>query len=405
MEKQVDNNLTEEDQDFVDIPSEEVTNATFEEGNELVDMAVVQGNTDEENDQDAYLDGNESNTEDTENSDSEANDSEDRISVKYGRKSRSRSRSKYGSRRKRRGSESRSSHSGSRSSDGKRRKIKKCNKRRTRSINPEDKKKIIDKTYSMLRGLMQESGLLKEKRDLPTVYEDQEISGSKGKGGIKPQVEKSETTIYRDAIPRCNRFSSSSEDGRNTSRDITNQDGSEDEEIVFKILVRNINNEVIDVTRFDPGVEGRDQRRSGSQEVDDNPPMSNAMMQRQQADRIVREAEAGKARIFDVTGEQQVYENENVLLNNAFLHALSVDKSYQLIGGHLTDSVKRKICDGEYTDYGKLLPRDKVRQEEDDRVEILNKGGKMILAPFSGRDSVTHCQNGNKHLGFIPMFT
>ena len=89
LEKQVDNNLTEEDQDFVDIPSEEVTNATFEEGNELVDMAVVQGNTDEENDQDAYLDGNESNTEDTENSDSEANDSEDRISVKYGRKSRS----------------------------------------------------------------------------------------------------------------------------------------------------------------------------------------------------------------------------------------------------------------------------------------------------------------------------
>ena len=80
------------------------------------------------------------------------------------------------------------------------------------------------------------------------------------------------------------------------------------------------------------------------------------------ADQIIRDAEAAKARIFEVQG------------NNSHLSAI-LDENYLAIGSHVEESLRKKIGVGEYVDFAKLMPKDKVNNEEDNRMEMVNKGG------------------------------
>ena len=55
-----------------------------------------------------------------------------------------------------------------------------------------------------------------------------------------------------------------------------------------------------------------------------------------------------------------------------------IDDDYMAVGTHLDEQTKAKIELGEYVDLAKLLPRDKIKDEEDHQMEIINKGGQTF---------------------------
>ena len=100
----------------------------------------------------------------------------------------------------------------------------------------------------------------------------------------------------------------------------------------------------------------------------------------EQADRLVREAEHSKARMLDIPGT-----DDNVIANNrALLHSVIIDEGYLQVAAHVDDSLHMKIQNFEYVDFVKLLPQEKIVQEEDNRLTFINKGGGVpYLVPAS----------------------
>ena len=95
-----------------------------------------------------------------------------------------------------------------------------------------------------------------------------------------------------------------------------------------------------------------------------------------QAGKIVEEAERGKAKMFEVPGK---------------INISQIDEDYQMINAHVEDGLKRKILALEYIDLAKLLVKNKrySREDEGQRLEIINKNGQSFLSPVSDRDSLS----------------
>ena len=60
-----------------------------------------------------------------------------------------------------------------------------------------------------------------------------------------------------------------------------------------------------------------------------------------------------------------------------------MDEDYLVIGGHIDETMQGKIIRGEYIDFGKLLPRDKIIVEEDGKMELVIKNGRTFWVPVS----------------------
>ena len=90
--------------------------------------------------------------------------------------------------------------------------------------------------------------------------------------------------------------------------------------------------------------------------------------------RIVRDAKVAKAKIFNSTGEHA---------GNMIENAVLIDQDYLLVGNHVDESTQDKIVRGDYVDFGKLLPKDKVLAEEDGRMELIFKKGKSYWTPVT----------------------
>ena len=113
-------------------------------------------------------------------------------------------------------------------------------------------------------------------------------------------------------------------------------------------------------------------------------------------DQFTREAEAAKANVHALPGMNKSRCDQRLdaldkfasclKLSKTFLHSAMVDESYQMVGAHLDESLKRKIIKHEYVDLVRLLPRDRVRSETDNQLEMVNRGGKTYWVPYSDRD-------------------
>ena len=87
----------------------------------------------------------------------------------------------------------------------------------------------------------------------------------------------------------------------------------------------------------------------------------NEMTPKQQADKFIREAESAKARILGTQGKtEQTFD-----LNKKFVHSAMVDEDYLLVASHVDSVTYNKIVQGEYVDFAKLIPKDKILQEDD----------------------------------------
>ena len=95
-------------------------------------------------------------------------------------------------------------------------------------------------------------------------------------------------------------------------------------------------------------------------------------------DQIIREAEQSRVRMYEVPGETALTQN-NVIFN-------SVDDDYMMVAVHLDLATEKKIAQGEFVDFSKLIPRDKVMSDTDHWMELVSKGGMTYFVPVSERE-------------------
>ena len=95
------------------------------------------------------------------------------------------------------------------------------------------------------------------------------------------------------------------------------------------------------------------------------------------ADDMIQEAERAKANIFPQQGES----------NRFSPPVFKIDQDYMAVEAHLDEGIKRKIVQGEYVDFGRLIPNDRVVAEEDNRMELIVKNGKVFWSPVASMES------------------
>ena len=133
------------------------------------------------------------------------------------------------------------------------------------------------------------------------------------------------------------------------------------------------------------------------------------------AEQMIWEAEASRARIYKVPGKPMDIQNEvGYEINNMQplagrfpvtpirnpVHAALLDEDYLLVGNYIDKSIRKKIGNGEYVDYSKLLPKDRTTSEEDNRMEMVNKGGMSYWVPVSDREGVSISSYGKWEQAF-----
>ena len=99
--------------------------------------------------------------------------------------------------------------------------------------------------------------------------------------------------------------------------------------------------------------------------------------------KLVIEAEKVKARIFPKTGNVPSIKN--------YHSTVMMDEEYLVIGGHIDETMQQKLIKGEYVDFRKLLPRDKmISSEEEGHLELVIRNGKTFWLPVSESISISN---------------
>ena len=195
----------------------------------------------------------------------------------------------------------------------------------------------------------------------------------------------SETTVYQDAV--CPKRGSSSTEELNNTSDKSLMEISPDKvnTILSQLRGNSLNEPVLSDGRtrererdYDHGArQNRDYATERDQHRYDEPPERQA---ERRAEELIRQAETQKAKIYDVPGRCLTSSKVD---EQKFLHSLYVDANYAMVASHVDDITRRKIENCEYVDFGKLMPRDQVMSEEDNRMVPINENGEQYWKPFA----------------------
>ena len=115
----------------------------------------------------------------------------------------------------------------------------------------------------------------------------------------------------------------------------------------------------------------KDMMEQGGSQQGKGQPVSN-LMPEEKAERLIQEAEKSKGQIFANTGN---YKKFDVVAAKEMIHSVLVDEEYSSVGSHLDEATVNKIKRGEYVDFAKLLPRDRLSIEEDNHLQPIFKDG------------------------------
>ena len=264
-----------------------------------------------------------------------------------------------------------------------------------RSMNNfKDKDEVI--TMSKLQEFFKANGLLKQSLEEPERNKRGELS--KNNYNNSACNSSSETTIYRQAVePLISsnvevdkklmelRFSSSSEEAID-SDDV----GYDDGEVIFKSSNFVENQRSRDNKFCSSEHRGSEEPRPSTSRGDDRPRIDHHPVERkrstveERAERMIRDAETAKARMFNSPGKQpNIFNNSGSAEMGQFK---DIDDNFNVITLHMDETVVIKIAKHEYVDFARLVQRDKVDREDDHRMEMINKGGKTWWVPVSDRE-------------------
>ena len=100
------------------------------------------------------------------------------------------------------------------------------------------------------------------------------------------------------------------------------------------------------------------------------------------SDRIIRDAEASKARVYEVSGRPKLNISQSDKHGMQGISAV-IDEGYKLVGAHIDEVTRNKIINNEFVDFAKLLPRGKVPLGDQEQCfQLYNKGGDIIWSDW-----------------------
>ena len=78
-------------------------------------------------------------------------------------------------------------------------------------------------------------------------------------------------------------------------------------------------------------------------------------------------------------------------MRSDLVHSVMVDENYMLVAAHLEESLQGGIIKGEYVDFSRLIPRDRILEEEDETMQMIVKNGQTFWRPAKnfGMDTQT----------------
>ena len=249
----------------------------------------------------------------------------------------------------------------------------------------------------------------RRKEDLPN-SKTKGQSGREDRERISKQINEifskasdSELTIYKNAVENqiSKRESSSSDECFNSSDEIMNvveldQLGQRQE------LGQEIDNSLI--KQFISDVRMK-QRNDGNERMDrdlqqhDNQPQPQPCNSRDgwnrneiqptpddKANEIIRRAERSRLQVHGIPGKSNELKDNKGMnyaldFNKDMVHSVVVDESYQLVASHVDSLTQEKIIKGEYVDFSKLVPKDRILAVDDHRYEMIVKDGKTFWIP------------------------
>ena len=261
-------------------------------------------------------------------------------------------------------------------------------------------------TLKFMQEMMLKNGLFKANEDSA----DKTVK-DKQKSEYETNLSNSETTIYHKAVLPDNIVVQGNETIDN-ERGQSTDNIQVDPEITFK-LNQDANNsneniqinrresssseehidtsdELLDVDKFIADCQESVRRRT-----QDDKGEQHLKKQVNQADQIIKDAEENKARMLATPGNCQI--NFPVIHNQlepgqinaplmAHQHATLVDENYLVIGGHVDEALRVRIVNHEYIDFARLLPKDRLSREEDNRMELISKSGSMYFVLVADRE-------------------
>ena len=191
----------------------------------------------------------------------------------------------------------------------------------------------------------------------------------------------SEVTIYRNVLidetdlnKSRDRNSSSSDELVNTSDETVENNTTSPEVIVEKFIAENRPQ-----AQAMEDVAAEQNLVEAPQEVAVAGPSRVAVRDKEKetgdrVDFLIREAEGTRTKIFQTPGEfigEKEGVGEAVIPVKNFTHSAMVDEDYLVLAGHLDEGLRNKIEKGEYVDLAKLLPKDRVAQEDDQHLQMV----------------------------------
>ena len=187
--------------------------------------------------------------------------------------------------------------------------------------------------------------------------------------GISPQQVRSIETIYKNAVEK--RMSSSSDE----IMELSGEFFEPNDEFFFPEHQQAQSGKSVQNREklTSPSVMNRSMARVAEQSREESP--------EEKALNQIREAEASKARMFPPTGETP--------LQVPFDLIAKLDQDYEVVANHVDEATQQKIVKGEYIDFSKLLPRNKILVEEEGYLELIMKNGKAFWSPFSETVSIS----------------
>ena len=95
------------------------------------------------------------------------------------------------------------------------------------------------------------------------------------------------------------------------------------------------------------------------------------------AEQRVKDAERAKARMFKVPGKKTEFCTD------------TIDEDFMLLAAHVDELTTKRIAEGEYINFSKLIAKDRIFSEEDNRLEMIQRGGCTYWIPASDREQTS----------------
>ena len=255
--------------------------------------------------------------------------------------------------------------------------------------------------YMKQKGLVRTSREVKEKerkdsrerskssqRPTNTRREETRVDRGECSRGERSMTSPSESTIYRPAVEKARearRQSSSSEEiDTSDSKEMNSSNESIDNLISdFVGRQRLALDDMERKQRFDSMQRRQDREGENRRDWGNDRPYEHGgyyggeslRREEERATQRNRDADKGKAKIFDVPGK---VDNTDCIS--------TMDQDFMILAAHIDDVLTKKIMLGEYVNFSKLIQKDRISLEEDNRLELVNKGGNSYWVPVADRE-------------------